>query len=232
MLRPSTRLLMCVIISNFAMLLSPAMAAGQAAGAKTDMAALVQETQKMSRQSGQLTVVWWFPEEFWKVSVAQDPNAPAGAAEQVTKVVHPYLMAAVVEGKIGPFGGVTYSSESSLKERVVLKDSEGNSYAALPDSAIQPDAQNLLQVMKPMIANLLGSLGQNLHFVLFPAQDKKGHRIAEATEKGSFSIAVGEEAFKWRLPLDSLLPTLICPQCKAECRGSWSYCPYCGTRLK
>ena len=89
----------------------------------------------------------------------------------------------------------------------------------------------MLQMIKPVMVNMLGPLGQNLHFILFPAKTSAGKRIAAAKEKGTFKIKLGSKNFKWRLPLDSLLPVKVCSGCKEECKGSWSFCPWCGKGL-
>jgi hypothetical protein len=77
----------------------------------------------------------------------------------------------------------------------------------------------MLVMMKPVLANMLGPLGQNMHFFLFPAQTKAGARIAGATEKGHFKIKLGENEFTWRLPLDALLPGKVCTGCHEPCRS-------------
>jgi len=87
-------------------------------------------------------------------------------------------------------------------------------------------------MIKPVIANTLGPLGQNMHFLLFPAKDKNGQNIAEAKKEGAFSVKLGEREFKWRLPLGSLLPPKICPKCGEKLSGAYNYCPYDGTPLK
>jgi len=87
-------------------------------------------------------------------------------------------------------------------------------------------------MIKPVIVNTLGPLGQNMHFFLFPAKNKSGRNIADAKKGGVFSVRLGEREFKWRLPLGSLLPPKICPRCGEKLSGAYKYCPYDGTPLK
>jgi len=85
--------------------------------------------------------------------------------------------------------------------------------------------------MKPIFVNMLGPMGQNMCFFLFPAESADGRRIAEAKKEGAFSVKLGEREFRWRLPLGSLLAPKMCPKCKEKCSGAWNFCPWCGTRL-
>jgi hypothetical protein len=196
-----------------------------------DLVALTQETQKLSQKQQAITLAWWVPEEFWRASLAQSPAITAAQMEEMLKVLRPYTMVAVLDGAIGPFGGVTYNSEEWLRSNTRLVDQQGKSYSPYTEDKIDADTKNMLQVMKPVLGNMLGPLGQNIHFLLFPAKTDKGIAIASAKDKGHFTVKVGDKEFKWRLPLDALLPAKVCPSCKQEAKGSWNFCPWCGTKL-
>ncbi len=53
-----------------------------------DMHAVVQETQQMSQGSGDMTLVWWLPEQFWEASMAQNPGQRSGAIPVQTPQSH------------------------------------------------------------------------------------------------------------------------------------------------
>jgi len=196
-----------------------------------DVQGLVAETQKVSEKLDDMTLVWWLPEEFWAASFAQTPQVTATQAEQFLKIVRPYTMVAVVTGDMGPFGGVTYKSESYVRANVRIVDSQNKSYAPLSEEQISPDVKNFLEMMKPVMANLLGPMGKNMHFLVFPGKTAAGAQIASAKGKGHLQIRVGRREFKWRLPLDSVLAPKRCPGCKEKCKGSWNFCPWCGQKL-
>jgi len=198
---------------------------------KIDISALTQETQKMQQQADQMTLVWWIPEEFWWVSSAQDPTVTKAQTENLINVLRPYTLIIIVDGKIGPFGGVTYKPEAEIRAGVQIKDSQENYYRPLNEDKINADAKNFLSIMKPIFANMLGPMGQNMHFFFFPAESKNGNKIAEAKKEGAFSVKLREREFRWRLPLGSLLPPKTCPGCKEKCSGAWNFCPWCGTKL-
>ncbi|MFA5785319.1 MAG: hypothetical protein WC962_10615, partial [Phycisphaerae bacterium] len=148
-----------------------------------DLQAMMQETQKMSQAADEITLVWWLPEQFWQASLAQDPTVTPEQKEQLLSTLRPYVMLAVVDGQMGPFGGVNYKSEPDIRRSIKITDAQGNTYLPLADSEINADTINLIQGMKPVIVNMLGPLGQNMHFYLFPSKNKDGQSIADPTKE-------------------------------------------------
>lgn len=204
---------------------------GLAQESKVISNAVIAETQKMSDKVDEMTLVWWIPEEFWRISFAQDPTVTEAQVEEFVKVLRPYTLILVVDGKIGAFGGVTYESEATIQAGIKVKDSEGTRYRPISRDEIDADTKNFLSMMGPVLVNMLGSMGQNMHFFLFPAKNKKGQNIADAKKEGSFSVELGEREFRWRLPLGSLLPPKICPTCGEKLSGAYKFCPWDGTKL-
>ena len=152
-------------------------------------------------------------------------------AEEFIKILRPYTVIVVVDGKIGAFGGVTYTPEAAIRDSIQIKDSKGDRYRPFSEGAFDADAKSLLSMMKPLFANMLGPMGQNMVFFLFPSNNKEGQKIADAKKEGSFSVEMGEREFRWRLPLGSLLPPKICPTCGEKLSGAYKFCPWDGTKL-
>jgi hypothetical protein len=222
----------CSVVVEFTVLaIGVLMATCPASAKNVDLQALTQETQRLSQKPDEMTMVWWIPEEFWSASLAQAPNMTSSQVEEFLKVIRPYTMVVVVDGTMGAFGGVTYKSEDSIRANTRLLDSQGKLYAPRTEDEVDADTKNMLQMMKPIFVNMLGPMGQNMHFLLFPGKTDSGIRIADAKGKGQFKVKLGEKEFEWRLPLDALLSTQVCGNCKQECKGSWFYCPWCGTKL-
>lgn len=193
---------------------------------------LVRETQKMSDKSGEMTLIWWIPEEFWRISITQgNPNATEEQTEMFLEVLRPYTVLVVVDGKVGQFGGVTYTSEPDIRAGIQIKDGQGGRYLPIGEEKVNPDAKNLLSMMKPIFSNMLGPMGQNMHFYAFSAMDKEGNRIVDARKEGTFSVTLIGREYKWRLPLGSLLPPRKCPVDGETLNGAYKYCPWHGAKL-
>lgn len=199
---------------------------------KVDINALTQETQKMSQSANEMTLIWWIPEEFWRVSFEKDPNMTASQIEEFLKVLRPYMLIVAVDGKMGAFGGVSYKPKATIQNSIQMIDREGTHYRPLSDENIDADTKNFLSMMKPVFVNMLGPLGQNMHFFLFPPKNKKGQDVAVAKREGAFSVKLDKREFKWRLPLGSLLPPKVCPVDGEKMNGAWKFCPWHGVELK
>jgi hypothetical protein len=193
---------------------------------------LVRETQKMSDTSGEITLIWWIPEEFWRISITQgNPDATEAQTEKFLEVLRPYTILVVVDGKLGQFGGVTYTSEPDIRAGIKIKDGQGARYLPIGEGKVNPDAKNLLSMMKPIFSNMLGPMGENMHFYTFSAWDKGGNKIADAKKEGNFSVTLPGREYKWRLPLGSLLPPRKCPVDGEILNGAYKYCPWHGAKL-
>jgi hypothetical protein len=192
---------------------------------------IVREAQQVSNEAGGLNLVWWLPDEFWKASAASNPNSTAAQLEMLLKVVRPYFIVGVGSGEVGPFGAITYRTEAEVRGLVQLKDNEGSIYKPLPEDKLDPSVPALLGLMKPTLARTAGAFGENIHFYVFPGNKNDGTRICDPLKIGACEVDMGERAFKWRLPLGSLLPKQKCPVCGETLSGAYKFCPYDGTKL-
>ncbi|MDD4980638.1 MAG: hypothetical protein PHC54_05155 [Candidatus Omnitrophica bacterium] len=210
-------------------------AAGVSSFAQTeqvDLNALGQETQKRSDKPGEMTFIWWIPEEYWQASFTQNPSMTPAQIDDFLKVFRPYTLVAAVDGNMGSFGTVTYKTEAEIRGNLSVIDSAGNKYLPLGEEEINADIKGLLAMMKPAWANNFGPIGQNMHFFLFPGQNKEGRSIADAKKDGIFLVKLDEREFRWKLPLGSLLPSKICPTCGEKISGAYKFCPWDGTKLE
>jgi hypothetical protein len=205
---------------------------GNAQDGKINVNALIEETQMMSEGTDDMTMVWWIPEEFWQASFDQDPSISAAEAEEFINVLRPYTLVIAVDGTIGTFGGVTYKSESYLRANISIIDNQGISYSPLSTSVVNADATNFLSMMKPVFSNMLGPMGENMHFIVFSGKNKSGNPLADPHKEGSITISLEDEKFKYRLPLGSLLPPKKCSIDGEKMNGAWKYCPFHGVELK
>jgi hypothetical protein len=86
-------------------------------------------------------------------------------------------------------------------------------------------------MMRPMFANMLGSLRVHLAFIVFPGTDKAGHRTVDPSKEETFVVHVGSVAARYRLPLGSLLPPMIDEKSGESFPGNYHFNPFTGNRL-
>jgi hypothetical protein len=194
---------------------------------------LLKETQKSVTANHRIGVVWWMPTEFWEASTMRQGTSPERAREMFASL-REYTIVCVAAGKLG-VGNINWYSETDLRANTVLRDSAGINYK--PITEVSSDAQSLLSVMKPVLANILGPMGQSLQFLMFPTKTQAGNFIADPRRSGNFSIVISdllgpkESLFDWRLPLTSLSPPRFCPVGHERVQADWKYCPWHGVAL-
>jgi len=226
-LMKTTRTQSSVVIVSLCMFIF----AGQSHAQKLNLQSLIKETQQTSSEPNTLTLIWWIPEQFWQASLGQDPTLTAPQIDQFLKTLRPYTVVAIVDGRVGAFGGVNYKKEDEIRASVTLKYVNGLSHAPLAESAIDADTKNLLQFMKPVLANMLGPVGQNTNFVLFPSKTEDGRTVVDASREGSLHIVLSGKEYRYRLPLASLLPPKYDSQTGESFPGNYYYNPFTGTKL-
>jgi hypothetical protein len=209
----------------------PSVASADANSTKLDD--ITKETQKSVGGSGATGLIWWIPTEFWEESAIQEGTTPE-KARQTFAPMREYTTVLIAVGKIG-IGNINWYSESELRSNTTLHDFEGATYKPLTE--ISADAKDIASVVKPVLTNILGPMGQNLQIMFFPAKTAKGAFIADPVREGNFSLTVDEPSgqrqfvFQWRLPLTSLSPPKFCPIGKERVEANWKFCPWHGVKL-
>ena len=196
-----------------------------------DLQAIIKETQQTSQLPHAMTMVWWIPEAFIHAAVSTSPDMTEEKREAFLKPLRSYTIIIVIDAKIGPLGVLNYTPGPDLAASVRLKDNAGNLYNPIDETQINSDAQSFVAIMKPLMANMLGPLGENMSFFVFSSRGKDDAVIANEKKEGALYVEVGKKEFRWRLPLSSILPHKTCPKCKESLSGAYTYCPYDGTKL-
>jgi hypothetical protein len=188
------------------------------------------ETQYSSDNMDFVEMIWWLPTEFWKIIYSHDPSIGQDEIDEIVSLVDNYVIAIVIKGKIGMFGGVNYQSYEDLKSHVQVK--YNNELLKIVDHGnLNSDLQNLLSIMKPIMANMLGNMGQNLHFFVFDNPDNKKVLPVKPISNDYLLFSMDGFSADADLPIASLLLEKICPEDKAELNGKWNYCPFHGKKL-
>ena len=211
--------------------LSAAQQVPPASDHKVDMADLIKDVQmSASGQDGILTIVW-MPGEFWEAALGKSSKLSPEFVNEFITALNFYNIIAVTDGKLGALGGIDYRSEAEIRSSISVVGAGGQSYLPIAVSDMDAGAKNILDIMKPIMANMLGRMGENMNFFLFPGKDKQGERLFYPKKEGRFTVKMGEKEFHWRLPLGSLLSSKICPKCGETFSGAYKFCPWDGSAL-
>jgi hypothetical protein len=192
---------------------------------------LIRETQQFTKDGPQhLILVWWLPTEFWNRSAEKNPNVTPEIHEQLLSVVRQYTILAVLDARLSPLGTMKGVNEDEIAQSITIK-SGSTVMHPLARSEWSSELAALLQIMKPLLSNMLGQMGQNTHFVVFDGNAPDGNRFADPTRPGRFTVTLGGSTFDWKLPLGAVLPVKFDPDTGDRFPGNYRYNPFSGKEL-
>ncbi|CAL2103815.1 conserved exported protein of unknown function [Tenacibaculum sp. 190130A14a] len=191
------------------------------------MEKLIEETQFSSDSDDYMELIWWIPTEYWQVAFSQDTSVSDSERNMIVDMMNDYVLVVFIKGKIGVFGGVTFEDKEVLREKVRVFYN-GNMLKKLDQDEVPADLQNMIGLMKPVMKNMIGPLGENMEFVIFK-NDKKN--AIDAYKEGSLSFELFDFKPELELPLGSLLLEKKCEEDDKLYNGKWAYCPFHGKEL-
>lgn len=203
-----------------------------AAESTSKISAIIKETQKTHNDADTFVLAWWIPYQFWEESFRDNPRITDAQKQDFLKTLQDYTVMAVVDAKKGGLAVFSYVAAEEVLKTAKLTVSDGTTFSALSETDLAPGARNLISIMKPVFANLMGQFGQNVLFVVFPAKGADGDKLIDPYKEGQLSFVENGHSFSWRLPLGSLLPAETCPKCGEVLPGNYKFCPYDGTKLE
>jgi hypothetical protein len=190
---------------------------------------LIRDTQRMTQDKGQMTMVWWLPQAFWETSLdANTSLSPEGRA-QTLKALEDYTMFVLVHAKTG-IGGIT---DASSREDMLLNSTfevGGETIKPLHGDSISSGASVIIGAFKPVLTHMLGQFGEILQIIVYPSK-KDGKLILDPRATGSFTYTLFDQTYRWRLPLGSLMPPKFDRKTKEQFPGNYDFNPYTGAKL-
>jgi hypothetical protein len=192
--------------------------------------ALMTETQYGSDDPDRLDLIWWIPTEYWNVVFSQDPSTSQSDTDEVIKLVGDYVFIMVLKGSIGTFGGITYEDEAQIKKQVSVTY-KGTKLKIVETKDLGAYTVNFLSMMKPMMKNMMGDMGENMQFYVFENPGKEDIIPIDPYSNETLTFNLGSFEKNVMLPLGSLLQEKMCPETKELHSGKWTFCPYHGVKL-
>lgn len=199
---------------------------------KVDLDDLIVETQLSTDDPDSMDLVWWIPNEYWTVIFEQDDTASAAEVQEVITALDQYSIFIVVKGKIGPFGGVKFKSEKEVKNIVNVKY-RNEKLVLMEEEDMDEYVTSFLTVMKPMLKNILGPMGDSMHFLVYSQQAESGNFVdIDPYGNDNIHVSLNDDInLEFNLPLASLIKDKICPKTNKSLNGTWNYCPHDGAKL-
>lgn len=193
---------------------------------------LTTETQFLDTGSDKMFMLWWIPNTFWELSLSMDGSMGEDEIGEFMETLNPYIIVAVLDGNVTNFGAVKYKEYEEIQNSIFLL-ADDKKIAALNRETdnIDPSVTMLLEIFKPILTNMLGPMGSNMNFYLFPAE-AAGKQIVNEREEDHFTILYDDKKHEWELPFEAMLPLKGCSICDKQLSGRYNFCPYDGTKLE
>jgi hypothetical protein len=191
---------------------------------------LMRDLSLTRSEAGRLTMTMWLPDEFWRTQLQHKGTMTGRGIDEYIAVVHPYTLVTVLEGQFG-ITSYRYTDAEGLAAEVTVEDSHGERYAPLPPDSVSEDVRNMIQMFRPIMANMLGAMGQHMEFLVFPGLDKAGRPLADPKSSGAMIVHVGSVDMRYRLPLGSLLVPAVDRKTGEAFPGSYRFNPFTGEKL-
>ena len=199
--------------------------------AQVNLNDLVAETQKISDEPTMVELVWWLPPQFWERSL-MDSDLSATEQREMVALFRDHLVVAVVQGEMGNFGMKGFSDEAALRAGLRLVDANGKREAPMAKDDVDAELALLFTVARPIMASIIGPMGQNMQLFAFPGTDAAGKPRADALANGSLRFELGRTPFTFETPLPSLLMPMYDGATGKEFPGTFRFNPYTGAPLQ
>jgi hypothetical protein len=182
-------------------------------------------------------VVWWIPQEFWDSTYARDASVSEKDKEAMNGALKGVTLLGVVQADLSRLGALKFYPKEDVQRnlQVTYTDEDGNSQKVELLTDLNPDLKVLLGAMKPILAQALGNMGENLHFFVLKDSDADGQRLINPYKGGSLNVSfedLGGTKMKSEilLPLNSLFVPRKCPNGR-DANVTWVFCPWSGEKL-
>lgn len=201
---------------------------------KIDQLELINDIQIWNKEDGRMKFTMWIPNCYWRTSLEGNPEVSEEVVTLIESLFEDYVLLCLGDIKINSRASgatITFKEKSILKNSATIIDKNNKVYLPLSENEINSKINSVLESLKPMFAQMLGQMGEGMHFFLFRVKDKDNKNIINEFQEGHFVVKHSNKEFKWVLPLPSLLQKKFCPIDNQEMKGNWNFCPFHGEKL-
>lgn len=177
--------------------------------ADTNPAIQLGQTLKTVQGTDRSTIAWWIPASAWEQLIYTDELLPDKIGSADPDALRNYDVFMVID-IIGDESGYRFSTAAELDGAVELSDSAGHVWTPLSDEEMGTDAKHLLQVVRPYIAEMIGSVTtSDIHLLVFSSANPDGEQYLDLSAAGAATLTVNGAEVQWELPPISQSATTV-----------------------
>ena len=192
---------------------------------------LSDETSITHQTGAHLAMAMWFPREMFEKAISGKKDQ--AAARKFLASLNGYMVYGVLDVTLQPEGkGVVSVDRAALRASARLQLGDRPERTPLAEADLPPGARTTVNTMKPMMAAMLGSLGDAMEFMVFKDTDERGNPLAAPLGNTVVTLTFDQESFVWHLPLVSLLPPRVDATTGDTFPGDYDFSPFTGHPLE
>lgn len=198
---------------------------------KVDLTTYINEIQKWEKNENNMSLTFWIPNSYWRIALQDSPEVTPEMIQQIEMAFQDYVIIIALDMEMSMGSSMVFRKEPEMRKSISIIDSQGNKYFPIKEDDLEGSALMFKDAIKPMFVQMLGKMGQGMHFYFFEVKDKEEDNLINEYEKGKFTVKHSNYNFEYSLPLSSLLSPKKCPVDNLEMNGNWNYCPTHGVKL-
>lgn len=190
----------------------------------------IKGVEKVDEGWRETRIAAWLPDEFWAASFEAD-GVPEAESREIRRLFEGKIILFVLSETLPLNFDVPPPPQRSaqwVRDNTRLIGADGTRHKPIDPAEMDRDLARTLEGGRRQFGASLGKLGQQLQVLVFPGRNEQGTLLSTASREGRLEVVMSGTAFRWNLPLDSLLPPKVCKKCDRPCKGSWRFCPWCG----
>jgi hypothetical protein len=183
-------------------------------------------------------LVWWMPNVFWEVSMAQNDDMSPREKQELLNQMKGVTILCILQGQLTDYGNLVPASKAIIQRgmTILFTNKDGEVKQVQPVKSFNTDVRRFLLDIKAMMSNLLGTVGESMQFFVLDNRDTATSAKMDPYKGGLLSVRLtGNGGAKiqanFQFPFHSLYVPRICPNGK-EAHVSWNFCPWTGKQLK
>lgn len=177
-----------------------------------------------------MALAFWLSTDMFRNSMAG--RMTPDEIQRFAALLKGYAIYAILDASLdGENATIVSADRAQMRSSARLRLGDRAPRAALPESELPQGVRIAVQVLKPMMASMLGKFGDSMEFVVFNDADEHGNSLADPHGSLVAALTFDQESFAWRLPLVSLLPLRVDAATGDTFPGDFDFNPFTGNKL-
>ncbi|AEA45915.1 hypothetical protein [Fluviicola taffensis] len=197
-----------------------------------DQTRLIKEITFSKMENGDITILYWFPINYFEVASAKDPKQITPEMVSIfQEILGNKTMVLGVTGKMNPTSNQFEAKDEKYIRSNISITQNGKTYKPISAEKLSDELNMLSGHIKPMFEQMLGALGAGICVFYFDITDNAGENILTPFSDLDFTLGIGANKGIYHLPLSCFYKDSKCSNDGETFPANYEFCPYHGSKL-